>query len=290
MGRIPLETMRVDEAVSPSPIHRSKPSDSTLNSLVSERGPPPCTDSAGRSSVSSARGGRPAVAGDDLPESRTASSIASYDGTPRGPPGEPGGLYPAASPVSPRSFTSDGTLPLRPADTALGGRAYPVPAAMKSVDLAAMAMQPYTHVLSPPPPPPPLLGRGSAFTALQPPPAAFLHPPAGADLAHSRSMCHIDPQPPHAAARLPAIFVGSVGSLAAPDAPNELLLQEITRLRERLHSLETENTNMSLKLNQQQWEVDHRLAEIEMQICGSGDSNGSGSDDRSVVGNKESVI
>ena len=75
----------------------------------------------------------------------------------------------------------------------------------------------------------------------------------------------------------------SVGSLSGPQ--NEVLLQEITRLRERLQSLESENATMSVKLNQQQWEVENRLAEIEMHICGS-DHSCSGSE----VGNKESVI
>ncbi|XP_046622827.1 probable basic-leucine zipper transcription factor Q [Neodiprion virginianus] len=50
---------------------------------------------------------------------------------------------------------------------------------------------------------------------------------------------------------------------------HEALLAEIKRLRERLVTLETENAAMSVKLNQQQWEVEHRLAEIEMQICGA---------------------
>ena len=48
------------------------------------------------------------------------------------------------------------------------------------------------------------------------------------------------------------------------------------------------SASMTIKLNQQQWEVEHRLAEIEMQICGS-DSAGSCSDEKSI-GNKESVI
>ena len=76
----------------------------------------------------------------------------------------------------------------------------------------------------------------------------------------------------------------------ARDPASDVLLQEITRLRDRLHSMESENAAMTQKLNHQQWQVDHRLSEIEMQICGS-DSAGSGSDERSgVVPNKESVI
>ncbi len=81
---------------------------------------------------------------------------------------------------------------------------------------------------------------------------------------------------------------GSTGSLQR-DPNNEILLAEISRLRERLQTLETENTAMSLKLNQQQHDVEHRLAEIEMHFCGS-DSVASGSDDHPTEGNKESVI
>ncbi|CAG2168063.1 unnamed protein product [Oppiella nova] len=53
-----------------------------------------------------------------------------------------------------------------------------------------------------------------------------------------------------------------------------VLLAEIKRLRERLMSLETENATMTIKLSQQQWEVENRLAEIELQICSA---NASGS-------------
>ena len=78
---------------------------------------------------------------------------------------------------------------------------------------------------------------------------------------------------------------GSANSLPVHES-SDLLLQEISRLRERLQSLETENATMSQKLNQQQSEVEHRLAEIEMHICGSD----SGSCEEERVGNKESVI
>lgn len=39
---------------------------------------------------------------------------------------------------------------------------------------------------------------------------------------------------------------------------HETLECEIKRLRERLHTVETENAAMSVKLSQQQWEVDQR--------------------------------
>ncbi|XP_054167514.1 cyclic nucleotide-gated channel rod photoreceptor subunit alpha-like isoform X2 [Oppia nitens] len=87
------------------------------------------------------------------------------------------------------------------------------------------------------------------------------------------------------------------------DAPQEaMLLAEIKRLRERLMSLETENASMTIKLSQQQWEVENRLAEIELQICnatatgstcggapGSLSSRSSSSGDENER-NKESVI
>ncbi|CAG2110981.1 unnamed protein product, partial [Medioppia subpectinata] len=53
-----------------------------------------------------------------------------------------------------------------------------------------------------------------------------------------------------------------------------VLHAEIKRLRERLAGLETENASMTIKLSQQQWEVENRLAEIEHQIC-SGNASGS---------------
>ncbi|XP_015596521.1 cyclic nucleotide-gated cation channel alpha-3 isoform X4 [Cephus cinctus] len=67
---------------------------------------------------------------------------------------------------------------------------------------------------------------------------------------------------------------------------HEALLAEIKRLRERLISLETENAAMSVKLNQQQWEVEHRLAEIEMQICGASSTSSIEDNER----NRESII
>ncbi|XP_069689590.1 cyclic nucleotide-gated cation channel-like isoform X4 [Periplaneta americana] len=68
---------------------------------------------------------------------------------------------------------------------------------------------------------------------------------------------------------------------------HEALIAEIKRLRERLVTLETENASMSIKLSQQQWEVEHRLAEIEMQICGAS-SGGSSTEDNER--NRESII
>lgn len=53
----------------------------------------------------------------------------------------------------------------------------------------------------------------------------------------------------------------------SPYPGREILLAEVKRLRERLVSLEADNATMSLKLSQQQWDVESRLAEIELQLC-----------------------
>ncbi|KAH9416785.1 hypothetical protein DERP_011900 [Dermatophagoides pteronyssinus] len=53
----------------------------------------------------------------------------------------------------------------------------------------------------------------------------------------------------------------------------DALLSEIKRLRERLLTMETENASMSMKLNQQQWQVENRLAEIEHQISSAASAN-----------------
>ncbi|KAK8741740.1 hypothetical protein OTU49_002368, partial [Cherax quadricarinatus] len=87
----------------------------------------------------------------------------------------------------------------------------------------------------------------------------------------------------------PGVLQGShsAGALPRDSSPQELLLGEIRRLRERLVSLEAENATMSMKLSQQQWEVEHRLHEIEMQLCANS-SNTSSADDNER--NRESII
>ena len=47
-------------------------------------------------------------------------------------------------------------------------------------------------------------------------------------------------------------------SIAVNNQSQDALLSEIKRLRERLLTLETENASMSMKLNQQQWQVENR--------------------------------
>lgn len=75
---------------------------------------------------------------------------------------------------------------------------------------------------------------------------------------------------------------------------HEALEGEIKRLRERLHTVESENCALNTKLTQQQWEVEHRLAEIEMQICGGSSSSISqeneAEDLENLERNRESII
>jgi len=66
------------------------------------------------------------------------------------------------------------------------------------------------------------------------------------------------------------------------EASHDTLVEEITRLRERLKSVESENAMMAAKLNQQQWELEHRLSELEMHMtCTSDLASTSSTDDRS---------
>nr|XP_029725134.1 cyclic nucleotide-gated cation channel alpha-3 [Aedes albopictus] len=73
---------------------------------------------------------------------------------------------------------------------------------------------------------------------------------------------------------------------------HEALEGEIKRLRERLHTVESENFTLNAKLAQQQWEVEHRLAEIEMQICGgsSASSMSQENETEDLERNRESII
>ncbi|KAH8041775.1 hypothetical protein HPB51_017897 [Rhipicephalus microplus] len=88
-------------------------------------------------------------------------------------------------------------------------------------------------------------------------------------------------------------MMGSAGGMSpfsVRDASQEALLAEIKRLRERLVTLEAENATMSVKLSQQQWEVESRLAEIELQICGAASPESSGCSSDEQERNRESII
>ncbi|XP_023933698.1 cyclic nucleotide-gated cation channel alpha-3 [Lingula anatina] len=80
--------------------------------------------------------------------------------------------------------------------------------------------------------------------------------------------------------------VGARNQLPAPDA----LLAELTRLRERVAALESENASLNVKVNQQQWEVESRLTEIELQIQAGSDEESDTCPAEIEDRNKESVI
>ncbi|BFG06406.1 potassium/sodium hyperpolarization-activated cyclic nucleotide-gated channel 4 [Drosophila madeirensis] len=87
--------------------------------------------------------------------------------------------------------------------------------------------------------------------------------------------------------------VGAAGGGTTPLlGSHEVLEDEIKRLRERLHTVESENQALNTKLSQQQWDLENRLAEIEMQICGvsSTSSVDPENETEELERNRESII
>ncbi|ODM96610.1 Cyclic nucleotide-gated cation channel alpha-3 [Orchesella cincta] len=134
-----------------------------------------------------------------------------------------------------------------------------------------------------------LMAHGGGFTH------SFLEVPMDPESVMSASPLSADhiffhqlsPSPyPIAAVRRLSGSGGSTSNIGLQEASQDALLQEIRRLRERLVTLETENATLSMKLSQQQWEVEHRLAEIEMHICGASSAASSADEER----NRESAI
>ncbi|XP_069354406.1 cyclic nucleotide-gated channel alpha-3-like isoform X5 [Maniola hyperantus] len=127
-----------------------------------------------------------------------------------------------------------------------------------------------------------------------PPPLHSSHPPSYRDQLFSSSVSPLRVASPvmscASSARSSAAGGGSVAaSSVAPRVyldSHETLECEIKRLRERLYTVETENAAMSAELNQQRWEVHHRLQEIEMQICGGSSLSSQEDNER----NRESII
>ncbi|KAG7204243.1 hypothetical protein KM043_002070 [Ampulex compressa] len=117
-------------------------------------------------------------------------------------------------------------------------------------------------------------GQSSEDQTARAPQSAATQPSTGRQSTHSGMTCNSMTQ---------LVSEGATPLLGT----HEALLAEIKRLRERLICLETENAAMSVKLNQQQWEVENRLAEIEMQICGN--SSTSSVEDNNER-NRESII
>lgn len=92
---------------------------------------------------------------------------------------------------------------------------------------------------------------------------------------------------------LSAASGGIVGGGTTPLlGSHEALEDEIKRLRERLHTVESENQALNTKLSQQQWDLENRLAEIEMQICGvsSTSSLDPENETEEMERNRESII
>ncbi|KAH9369516.1 hypothetical protein HPB48_019693 [Haemaphysalis longicornis] len=123
------------------------------------------------------------------------------------------------------------------------------------------------------------------------------HPGAGtttADLSSNASQAGTSPASTAQLIVPSPLVCGMGGSSPQPpsvrDASQEALLAEIKRLRERLVTLEAENATMSVKLSQQQWEVENRLAEIELQICGAASPESSGCSSDEHERNRESII
>lgn len=81
---------------------------------------------------------------------------------------------------------------------------------------------------------------------------------------------------------------GATPLLGSQDA----LEDEVKRLRERLHTVESENQALNAKLSQQQWDLENRLAEIEMQICGASSTSSIDPENETdeLERNRESVI
>lgn len=74
---------------------------------------------------------------------------------------------------------------------------------------------------------------------------------------------------------------------------HEALEDEIKRLRERLHTVENENVALNSKLSQQQWDLENRLADIEMQLCGASSASSIDHEEvdvEDVERNRESII
>ncbi|CAK1548488.1 unnamed protein product [Leptosia nina] len=118
------------------------------------------------------------------------------------------------------------------------------------------------------------------------------HAPSFRDQVYSSSVSPLRIASPVAscASSIRSSAVGG-GSMATGGAvpkreTHDALETEIKRLRERLYTVETENAAMSAKLSQQQWEVDQRLQEIEMQICGGSSLSSQEENER----NRESII
>ncbi|XP_032590578.1 cyclic nucleotide-gated cation channel beta-3 [Drosophila grimshawi] len=92
--------------------------------------------------------------------------------------------------------------------------------------------------------------------------------------------------------QLAECYGAGVGGTTPLLGSHEALEDEIKRLRERLHTVESENQALNTKLSQQQWDLENRLAEIEMQICGVSSTSSVDPDNEAeeLERNRESII
>ncbi|XP_034950798.1 potassium/sodium hyperpolarization-activated cyclic nucleotide-gated channel 4 isoform X3 [Chelonus insularis] len=164
-------------------------------------------------------------------------------------------LSPSPSPIT---ASYQGLRPGETGDTAVAGVVTSTPRAVDSPMSATSS------------------GRSSEDQTARAPHSTMTQPSIGRQSTHSGMTCNSMTQLMSEGAATPLLGVSS----------HEALLAEIKRLRERLVCLESENAAMSVKLNQQQWEVEHRLAEIEMQICGASSTSSVEDNER----NRESII
>lgn len=178
-----------------------------------------------------------------------------------------------ASEVDPESVASEETATLK------GGKQGPnVPIAASPQQYAQMLSSQSPALLYPAPTHPHLLApnvtlmnfdnRGQA--GLYQSSIPFYHtgqytPFCGLSPAASTNHISIPPNSACMGPPSPSNFLSEENSVSGqvPSAQSELqsqdaLLSEIKRLRERLLTLETENASMSMKLNQQQWQVENR--------------------------------
>lgn len=299
-GKIPLEAMLITRH---STLPAGLPSSQPLNTCQSG----PCSPEhheSHQSPINEATADQKNVTIGTMTKSLTISSMTSYVGSPQ--PVSPEYSNPTkftiSPPISPGSGETNQNLNLVQTTSSPyvnNSVSYSSPAQMSPVHYPysptnyAYSNHPQMNLLSP-------------FCA-----SNTLHPPSSPSLAMSRSdnlsasqtnlaspqmhsihspFCqntHLSPMSPSASPNIPSVSPTSF----TYDSSHDALIQEITRLRERLVSLETENAAMTVKLNQQQWDVEHRLAELEMHICQS-DSVTSTTDQEEKIEavNRESII
>ncbi|XP_052126082.1 cyclic nucleotide-gated cation channel alpha-3 isoform X2 [Frankliniella occidentalis] len=129
----------------------------------------------------------------------------------------------------------------------------------------------------------------SSANSSQPSSEAAVHPAPGAQpystpgtIVSCNSMAPLATQPhSRATSRAGSLVPQALQAMQLQDETGEAALRaKIQSLQEQLARVQTENASLSAKLSQQRWEVDQRLLDIEMHICGASSGNSSAADDR----------